>query len=688
MKQSICELNRLAAFLEGTLSAQQELELVSHLDNCSSCAEELEQLAAVPSRWQDVQIQLSRPKKNNGSLPEFDGNDQELPFTIRQVIGMLDPTDDPKSMGRIGGYEVAGVVGSGAMGVVLKAFDQTLDRVVALKVMNPTLAACGTARHRFAREAKAAAAVLHPNVIAIHGVSTDRELPFLVMPYIAGMSLQQRLDRQGPLEVIETLRIGSQIAAGLAAAHQVGLIHRDIKPSNVMLDEGVETALITDFGLARTIDDATMTRSGAITGTPEYMSPEQARGESVDCASDIFSLGSVLYTLCTGKRPFRAKTPFGVLRRITDEQPRPIREKNPEVPIWLCKLIEKMHSKSPGERPGSSQIRELLEGGLAHVYQPDRIPLPSELSDRQSQVVSSRTFLVGAVLTMSLFFIAILAIAMQPSQTNPEVSTEGSVSTREVNLPNEPDVYKTLKMKFPQGSKKGILNVDINRGFIEVAGHDGPEVIIEVLSPPKRKKSSKNANQLTEIFAPKYDLDRDEEKNMIKLDTYNQDFVLNVRIKVPYETDLTLDTYRDGHLEVKNVTGTIDAHSQHCDIRLLEIAGSATAYSRNGNLTVRFKEVDSDANLDFESYNGTIDLSLPRSIEATTAISSGRGKFLSAFKIGSIDEDERPQTILDKVKRNVEEYQFGEINSGGIPLRIECENGLIKIRKSEMLKIK
>ncbi len=683
MKPAICESNWLPAFLEGTLSGPNERELVQHLDECESCALELEQLAADSSRWQEARSHLaSSPSSASLALP---GNESEnLPFAVRHVLALLDPTDNPKSLGRIGSYEVVGVVGNGAMGVVLKAFDRTLDRIVALKVMNPTLAACGTARHRFAREAKAAAAVLHPNVIAIHGVSTDRELPFLVMPYIAGMSLQQRMNRQGPLSLTETLRIGSQIAAGLAAAHQQGLIHRDIKPSNVMLDEGVESALITDFGLARTIDDATMTRSGAITGTPEYMSPEQARGDDVDCASDIFSLGSLLYAVCSGTRPFRAKTSFGVLRKITDEHPKPIREINPDVPTWLCTLINRMLSKSPAQRPTATQVRELLEGCLAHIYQPDRIPLPRELSPSDSRpfVFSSKTFLTGTFLIMTLIFIALLASAIQPGKVALETAKASSFALRQQEETDQPSVFKTWNLKFPDQDQMGTLNIDINRGSIEVTGHDKPGVVIEVLTPPEFEKSDAQGSKLQKVYAPKYDLDTDKKKNLIKLDTYNQSFVLNLRIKVPYKTNLILDTYMDGHLKVSDVSGTIRTRTQHSDIQLTNIKGSATAYSRNGNLTIGFQKVASDAKLDFESYNGNIRLAMPESVEVTAAISSGQGSYSSEFQLDSISENERPKSILAKVKSNVDEYQFKKINGGGVPLRIESEKGSIKLLKS------
>src|SRR5439155_13924679 len=127
-----------------------------------------------------------------------------------------------------------------------------------------------------------------------------------VMEYISGISLQERLDRQGPLELKEILRIGIQIAAGLAAAHAQGLIHRDIKPANILLENGVERVKLTDFGLARAADDASLTQSGVVAGTPHYMAPEQARGEAVDHRADLFSLGSVVYAMCTGRPPFRA----------------------------------------------------------------------------------------------------------------------------------------------------------------------------------------------------------------------------------------------------------------------------------------------------------------------------------------------------------------------------------------------
>lgn len=213
--------------------------------------------------------------------------------------------------------------------------------------------------------------------MAIHSVESGGAAPFLVMQFVAGESLQARIDRQGPLELKELLRIAHQTAAGLAAAHAQGLVHRDVKPSNILLEQGIERALLTDFGLARAADDASLTHTGFLPGTPHYMSPEQVRGEPLDGRSDLFSLGSVMYAMCTGRPPFRADTSFGVLRRITDTQPRAIRELNPDIPAWLAALIDTLLAKQPAERFGSAaDVAQLLEQCLAHVQQPTAVPLP------------------------------------------------------------------------------------------------------------------------------------------------------------------------------------------------------------------------------------------------------------------------------------------------------------------------
>jgi serine/threonine-protein kinase len=299
-------------------------------------------------------------------------------FTTRHQLALdldfLTPSENPSHLGRLGPYEVVDVVGEGGMGIVLKAFDPSLSRVVAIKVLAPQMAASGAARRRFFREAKAAAAVVHDHVVAIHAVDTDprTSLPYLVMPYIAGRSLQDRLDHDGPLRVEEVLRIGRQAALGLAAAHGQGLVHRDIKPSNILLENGLERVKITDFGLARAVDDASQSQSGLLAGTPQYMSPEQARGDAVDHRSDLFCLGSVLYAMCAGHSPFRARTTMGVLRRVCDEEPRPLSEINPEVPEDLETVINRLHAKEPAQRYATaSEVADVLGAQLSQLQGPN-----------------------------------------------------------------------------------------------------------------------------------------------------------------------------------------------------------------------------------------------------------------------------------------------------------------------------
>jgi hypothetical protein len=178
------------------------------------------------------------------------------------------------------------------------------------------------------------------------------------------------------LEPKEILRIGFQVATGLGAAHVQGLIHRDIKPANILLENGVERVKITDFGLARAADDASLSQSGVVAGTPQYMAPEQAEGKSVDQRADLFSLGSVLYALCTGRPPFRASTSMAVLKRVCEDTPQPIRELNPGVPDGLVGIITRLQTKDPAERfQSAAQVAELLSQHLANLQQPALPPV-------------------------------------------------------------------------------------------------------------------------------------------------------------------------------------------------------------------------------------------------------------------------------------------------------------------------
>ena len=265
-------------------------------------------------------------------------------------LDFLEAPTHPELLGRLGRYDIERLIGMGGYGIVFKARDSELNRVVAIKVLAPHLMNSGPARQRFAREAQASAAVVHDHVVPIYDVVADANTCYFVMQYIAGESLQERVDRRGPLPTEDVLRISAQTAAGLHAAHEQGLIHRDVKPGNVLLEDSVNRVMISDFGLARAADDASLTRSGTITGTPHYMSPEQARGQAIDARSDLFSLGSVIYFMCTGHSPFRAPQMMAVLNRICHEPYRPIEEINPNVPYELTKIVDRLLSKKPENR--------------------------------------------------------------------------------------------------------------------------------------------------------------------------------------------------------------------------------------------------------------------------------------------------------------------------------------------------
>jgi eukaryotic-like serine/threonine-protein kinase len=254
-------------------------------------------------------------------------------------------------LARIHQYRIEKIVGHGSMGIVLKAYDPALDRHVALKVMAPELADSPVAHQRFALEARFAAAIRHENVVSIFAVSDVDGVPFLVMEYVDGTSLQDLLDLGKPFSLKQVSRFAVQMAEGLSAAHRLRLIHRDIKPANILLEAETERVRLTDFGLARTMDrDLNLSQKGLLMGTPLFMSPEQVDGKPLTCASDLFSLGSVLYVLCTGRLPFEYESLSALLHAVVTKEPVPVRQLNAQVPNWLAQTIERLHAKLPEDR--------------------------------------------------------------------------------------------------------------------------------------------------------------------------------------------------------------------------------------------------------------------------------------------------------------------------------------------------
>jgi serine/threonine protein kinase/Leucine-rich repeat (LRR) protein len=319
---------------------------------------------------------------------------EDLPFQA--------PPGNQGEIGRLASYRLLEIVGSGGMGIVFRGEDVLLQRPAAVKVLRPELATETGARQRFLREARLAASLTHENVVTVYQVGEEGGVAFLAMQWLSGLTLEEILRRAGgPLELADILRLARQTALGLAAAHGRGFLHRDMKPANLWVElpghalpagGAWRAALaagrikILDFGLAREpSDDAHLTRSGFWVGTPAYMAPEQAGGGPVDARSDLFSLGVILYRMCTGRLPFPARAPGSAAVQTPDGRPRPVRELNPAVPPELDALVSGLLSPDPAGRPGSAaELAEslaALEGRptpvAALARTPVRAPAPT-----------------------------------------------------------------------------------------------------------------------------------------------------------------------------------------------------------------------------------------------------------------------------------------------------------------------
>lgn len=408
-----CDPELLQQSLSEQLSEQAEERLIAHLDECQNCRQQLETLAGAPKDWSTIE-QALKEERYADTVHWSAISDSPTPVPADFAVDFLLPSSQADSIGRLDDIEIHSVIGHGGNGIVLKGYQPELKRLVAVKVMAPTLAASAAARQRFAREAQATAAVVHPNVMPILTVHSEGPLPYLVMPFVDCESLQQRVDEVGSLSVLDVLGIAHQVASGLAAAHAQGLVHRDVKPANILLEKRINRVMLTDFGLARAADDASLTRTGLIAGTPSYMSPEQARGDVVDARSDLFSLGSVMYAMATGRPPFRAETVYGILRRVTDETPRPVHQVNAQIPFWLSALIARFQHANPDERISDSETAAaLLQECLAHVQQPAAFELPATV--RQMQVEAGRRKLLqqaAPFLKLPYLLIAMLLVAV------------------------------------------------------------------------------------------------------------------------------------------------------------------------------------------------------------------------------------------------------------------------------------
>ncbi|VTS08308.1 ABC transporter substrate-binding protein [Tuwongella immobilis] len=277
--------------------------------------------------------------------------------SLAGVVPLLQPPRNTDEIGWLLHFRVLRARGEGGMGLVLEAEDTHLNRRVALKLMRPHLAHDTSARERFLREARATAAVRSDHIVTIYEVGMVGEVPYLAMELLEGETLEAIIRRDAPLPPAKVLDYSLQMARGLATAHQRDLIHRDIKPSNLWFDSNSRRVKILDFGLARPMfDNSSMTVTGAVVGTPAYMAPEQADGEQVDGRADLFSLGCVMYELCTGRPPFTGNSAVAIMKAAAMQRHVPIEQLNPAIPSGLRSLIDRLLSKRPADRPNTAAM--------------------------------------------------------------------------------------------------------------------------------------------------------------------------------------------------------------------------------------------------------------------------------------------------------------------------------------------
>jgi eukaryotic-like serine/threonine-protein kinase len=317
--------------------------------------------------------------------PDDDDDDGSDDF-LREVARVDERS--PPSIARlegtnIGRFKVVSEIGRGGMGIVFLAEDEKLRRKVALKLLPPSFAADEERRRRFLREARAAAAVSHPNLVTVYDVGEHEGRAYIAMEYLRGRSLREQLSER-PLSIDEAIDLARQVLAGLAHAHAAGLLHRDLKPENVLVDRDGRVRLV-DFGLAKLDSDIdgpgdNSTRDGLVMGTPGYMSPEQARGQAVDARSDIFSFGVLLYEMLTRKRPFTGPTRADVVTSLLRDAPPRVDVTRPEVGIALGDLVHRCLAKAPDDRfPSSAVLKDALEDAWMTSKRELRVtPTPAE----------------------------------------------------------------------------------------------------------------------------------------------------------------------------------------------------------------------------------------------------------------------------------------------------------------------
>jgi len=432
----------LLDYVAGRLADGERRQLEEHLSGCDKCRDAVSWVEANLLRPLDEDeteqgpgMRQPRSLETSEAEPSRTGPFNEAQFDI----DLLAPPNDESSLGRLGSYDIQEVVGHGGMGVVFMASDERLRRTVAIKALNRSLASSSTARRRFIREARAAAAINHPNVVTIYAVEDHHDQPFLVMEYVSGGSLRERLRSEKRLDPIEVLRLSTQIAAGLAAAHAQGVIHRDVKPGNIMLEDALERVKITDFGLARVaMDNVELTSQGLAVGTPAYMAPEQVSGDKTDSRTDLFGLGCVMYAMLAGHSPFHGKHALEIAHKVAEHNPTELHKVDERTPQFLSEIVTRLLEKDPERRFQSAmEVANVLNSHLAIVNQTPTDELNVVLYNSQQKRASPRRWPMLLAAAAAVVLLTIGAAIMWP-RNQPIAPGQKQTAEPPVDQPSKP----------------------------------------------------------------------------------------------------------------------------------------------------------------------------------------------------------------------------------------------------------
>ena len=466
--------SELIQLINSAAALDEQRVIEEHLESCARCRARLDETAGAI----EVYTKEKDASGNSDALMKVMVDLRAIrppPTTIVSPwteFSFLSYPTSPEGLGRLGKYEVLRVVGKGGMGIVFAAFDPILNREVAIKVPAPALVSTAEAHARFMREARALASVKQDNIVTVFDVDEHEGTPYLVMELVEGQSLAERLEGEGSVPWNEGARIGAEISAALAVAHARGVVHRDIKPANILLEGGSGRTKVTDFGLAKSIFDVSLTEAGILAGTPEFMSPEQANDQDATTLSDLFSLGVVLHTIVVGESPFRGTTPLTTLRNLCNDEPKSLCDIDSAVPLWFSNIVAQLLSKRPVDRPQSAtELIEVFSRNQSIVGDPAvRTSSPGQARTLPQSHHRTTLAVVAGLLIVGLLF------AFYEWR---ETSSEGLLSDSKFMVAGHDQPFRSIEDAIAAAGDNGLVEVHGNGPYFVPSLRTGKSLAIQ-----------------------------------------------------------------------------------------------------------------------------------------------------------------------------------------------------------------